>query len=60
VIGRCVSFCAKHHWAVIIVGLILAVIGDQARRGLDGDVVPDLADPQIAWWPTGWATPRPK
>jgi Cu(I)/Ag(I) efflux system membrane protein CusA/SilA len=47
VIGRLVSWCARHHWIVIIAAVILAVAGDQARRGLARDVVPDLSDPQI-------------
>jgi Cu(I)/Ag(I) efflux system membrane protein CusA/SilA len=48
VIGRLVSWSARHHWAVIIAALGLAIAGDLARRGLARDVVPDLADPQIA------------
>jgi Cu(I)/Ag(I) efflux system membrane protein CusA/SilA len=47
VIGRLVSWCAHHHWIVIMAALMLAVAGDQARRGLGRDVVPDLSDPQI-------------
>jgi Cu(I)/Ag(I) efflux system membrane protein CusA/SilA len=47
VIERVVSFCARHHWAVIVVALILAAGGEIARRNLSRDVVPDLSDPQI-------------
>ncbi|HEY7375859.1 MAG TPA: efflux RND transporter permease subunit [Polyangia bacterium] len=47
-ISRLVAWSARHHWAVIIAGLVLAIAGDLARRGLARDVVPDLADPQIA------------
>jgi len=48
VIGRLVSWSARHHWAVIIASLGLAIACDFARRGLARDVVPELADPQIA------------
>jgi len=47
-IARLVSWSARHHWTVIIVALGVAIGGDLARRGLARDVVPDLADPQIA------------
>jgi Cu(I)/Ag(I) efflux system membrane protein CusA/SilA len=47
-IGRLVSWCARHHWTVIVAALLLAVGGDVARRQLARDVVPDLSDPQIA------------
>jgi copper/silver efflux system protein len=47
VIGRLVAWCARHHWTVIVVALAAVVGGDQARRRLSRDVVPDLADPQI-------------
>ena len=47
-IARLVAWSAQHHWTVIIVALAAAVGGDLARRGLARDVVPDLADPQIA------------
>jgi len=47
VIARLVSWSARHHWAVIVVALAVAIAGDLARRGLARDVVPDLADPQI-------------
>ena len=48
VIARLVAWSARHHWTVIIGALVLAIAGDFARRGLARDVVPDLADPQIA------------
>ncbi|HXT99741.1 MAG TPA: efflux RND transporter permease subunit, partial [Polyangia bacterium] len=47
-IARVVSWSARHHWTVIIAALGIAIAGDFARRGLARDVVPDLADPQIA------------
>jgi Cu(I)/Ag(I) efflux system membrane protein CusA/SilA len=47
VIARLVSWCARRHWVVIVAGLLAAVGGDLARRGLARDVVPELADPQI-------------
>jgi Cu(I)/Ag(I) efflux system membrane protein CusA/SilA len=47
VIARLVAWCARHHWVVIVVGLLAGVGGDLARRGLARDVVPELADPQI-------------
>ncbi|HEY3592477.1 MAG TPA: efflux RND transporter permease subunit, partial [Polyangiaceae bacterium] len=46
-IARLIAWCARNHWLVIGAALLLAVAGDQARRGLSRDVVPDLADPQI-------------
>ncbi len=46
-ISRLVSWCARHHWFVFVTMLLLAVAGDLARRRLTGDVIPDLADPQI-------------
>jgi Cu(I)/Ag(I) efflux system membrane protein CusA/SilA len=47
VISRLVSFCARHPWAVIIAATLLALGGELGRRQLSGDVIPDLADPQI-------------
>jgi Cu(I)/Ag(I) efflux system membrane protein CusA/SilA len=47
VIARLVSWCARHHWIVIGIALVLAAIGEIGRRNLSGDVIPDLADPQI-------------
>ena len=47
-IARLVSWSARHHWIVIVAALALAIGGDLARRGLARDVIPDLADPQIA------------
>jgi Cu(I)/Ag(I) efflux system membrane protein CusA/SilA len=46
-IARTVLWCARHHWFVVIVALVLAGSGELARRALRGDVVPDLSDPQI-------------
>jgi Cu(I)/Ag(I) efflux system membrane protein CusA/SilA len=48
VISRLVSWSARHHWAVIIAALAIAIACDLARRRLARDVVPELADPQIA------------
>jgi Cu(I)/Ag(I) efflux system membrane protein CusA/SilA len=48
VISRLVAWSARHHWAVIIAALAVALACDLARRRLSRDVVPDLADPQIA------------
>jgi copper/silver efflux system protein len=47
VIARWVAWCARHHWLVIALALLLAVAGERARRGLSRDVLPDLSDPQI-------------
>src|SRR4051812_2003995 len=47
-ISRLVAWPARHHWTVIIASLAVAVACDLGRRGLARDVVPDLADPQIA------------
>ena len=47
-IRRVVNWSARHHWAVIIAALAVALACDFARRRLARDVVPDLADPQIA------------
>jgi Cu(I)/Ag(I) efflux system membrane protein CusA/SilA len=46
-IGRLVSFCARRHWLVIGVAFLVCLGGELARRSLAGDVIPDLADPQI-------------
>ena len=59
-IARLVSWCARHHWIVIVVRAGAAIGGDLARRGLARDVIPDLADPQIGSSPTGWGTRRPR
>jgi Cu(I)/Ag(I) efflux system membrane protein CusA/SilA len=47
-ISRLVAWSARHHWIVIVASLVVAIACDIARRGLARDVVPDLADPQIA------------
>ena len=47
-IARLVAWSARHHWTVIIASLGVAIACDVARRGLARDVVPELADPQIA------------
>ena len=46
-IGRLVSWCARHPWPVIVAACLAAIGGDLARRGLARDVIPDLSDPQI-------------
>jgi Cu(I)/Ag(I) efflux system membrane protein CusA/SilA len=46
-IARLVSWCARHHWFVIGAAIVLSAGGELARRNLAGDVIPDLADPQI-------------
>jgi Cu(I)/Ag(I) efflux system membrane protein CusA/SilA len=48
VIDRVVGFCARRHWLVIAVALLLAFAGELARRSLARDAIPDLSDPQIA------------
>ena len=47
-IARLVSWCARHHW-IVIVGALVARDGRRSRRagGSSRDVIPDLADPQI-------------
>ena len=47
VIARLVSWCARHHFIVIVAGLFVAIGGELGRRGLARDVIPDLSDPQI-------------
>jgi copper/silver efflux system protein len=47
VISRLVSWCAHHPWFVIAAAALLAAGGEFGRRRLSGDVIPDLADPQI-------------
>src|SRR5581483_3688495 len=47
VIARVVSWCARHPGLVIAVALLAAAGGELARRRLAGDVIPELADPQI-------------
>jgi len=46
-IARLVSFCARRHWLVIGIAFAVAFCGELARRSLAGDVIPDLADPQL-------------
>jgi Cu(I)/Ag(I) efflux system membrane protein CusA/SilA len=46
-VAPAVSWCAAHPRAVLVVALLAALIGLEARRRLARDVVPDLADPQI-------------
>ena len=46
-IARVVSWCSRRHWIVIAGALVLAAAGELGRRGLSGDVIPDLSDPQI-------------
>ncbi len=45
--ARIVGFCSRHAALVIAAALIVALIGDAARRRLPRDVVPDLSDPRI-------------
>jgi Cu(I)/Ag(I) efflux system membrane protein CusA/SilA len=42
-----VSACARRPLVVILVAALAAAGGEMARRRLSGDVVPELADPQI-------------
>jgi Cu(I)/Ag(I) efflux system membrane protein CusA/SilA len=46
-IAKIVAWCARHYLIVVVATLLLALGGDLARRRLTGDVIPDLADPQI-------------
>ncbi len=46
--GRLVAWSARHSRIVIGAALLLAMLGDVARRSLPRDVLPDLADPQLA------------
>ncbi len=46
-ISRIVAWCARHYLLVVVATMLLALGGDLARRRLTGDVIPDLADPQI-------------
>jgi Cu(I)/Ag(I) efflux system membrane protein CusA/SilA len=47
VIARIVAWCSRHHWIVIGAALLTGMAADLCRRGLSGDVIPDLSDPQI-------------
>ncbi|HZU83416.1 MAG TPA: efflux RND transporter permease subunit [Polyangiaceae bacterium] len=46
-IARIVALSARHPWIVIALSVLLAVLGELARRGLGKDAVPDLSNPQI-------------
>jgi Cu(I)/Ag(I) efflux system membrane protein CusA/SilA len=46
-IARLSAWCARRHWLVISLALLVAAAGELARRRLSRDVVPELADPQI-------------
>ena len=46
-IARVIEWCARHYVIVILGTVLLASGGELARRRLTGDVIPDLADPQI-------------
>ncbi len=46
-IAKIVAWCARHYLIVVVATMLLALGGDRARRKLTGDVIPDLADPQI-------------
>jgi Cu(I)/Ag(I) efflux system membrane protein CusA/SilA len=48
VIARVSGFCARRHWLVIALALVLAFVCELSRRSLARDAVPDLADPQVA------------
>jgi copper/silver efflux system protein len=45
--ARLVAFCARHPRALLLAGLLVAVVGVFARRSLARDVIPDLSDPQV-------------
>lgn len=47
-IDRIVGWCTRRHFIVIGVALVLAVVGERARRSLSRDAIPELSDPQIA------------
>ena len=42
-----VTWSARHRRLVIVAALVLAGLGELARRALSRDVIPDLSDPQI-------------
>jgi Cu(I)/Ag(I) efflux system membrane protein CusA/SilA len=44
---RLVAWCSRHSALVIVLSIVVAIAGDQARRRLSGDVVPELGEPQI-------------
>ncbi len=46
-IARLVSACARRPALVIALAVAAAASGELARRHLSGDVIPELADPQI-------------
>jgi Cu(I)/Ag(I) efflux system membrane protein CusA/SilA len=46
-IRRLVAWCSQHRLVVILIAVALAVLGEQARRHLSRDAVPDLSDPQV-------------
>jgi Cu(I)/Ag(I) efflux system membrane protein CusA/SilA len=48
VTGRLVAWSARRSRSVIVAALLLALLGELARRSLARDVIPDLADPQLA------------
>ena len=47
-IARAIAFSARHSRWVIGAALLAALAGELGRRALTHDVLPDLADPQIA------------
>jgi Cu(I)/Ag(I) efflux system membrane protein CusA/SilA len=44
---RLVAFCARRSWLVLALALVVAGLGEAARRSLSRDVIPDLSEPQI-------------
>jgi copper/silver efflux system protein len=47
VIHRCVSWCGRHSWMILLCAVVAAIWGEHARRRLSRDAVPDLSDPQV-------------
>jgi copper/silver efflux system protein len=47
VIARIVAYSARHSWLVLGIALLLAAMGEVARRSLTHDAIPDLSNPQI-------------
>lgn len=46
-IAHVLGWCSRHSLVVLAATVIVVLAGDRARRSLTGDVIPDLADPQI-------------
>jgi copper/silver efflux system protein len=47
VTARLIRWCTRHHWVVIGAFMIIASLGELARRRLASDVIPDLSEPNI-------------